>query len=292
MRLIDIKRNIENNINLLVLNISQHGNQQMINGLNSLIIGLNNLKTTPPLDKLIDNLETELNIFQYHVDQIVIDVNLSNAISLKVKNLANVSKILLNTLNDLVPEKEPLEISLKLYDISNFNDFIKLLEYYEKYILRPIHQLGEIPTIGNFDIGSRWIDITFYSILGLQIFAYTVESAFNIYINKYQKSIVVNQLIESYNLSQETIKDIREKDLIKLEEEIKTEVNNIDNKLKNDPNLNYTKEISDKVIKENNLKFAIEKQLELIEKGLEIYTALDAPQEVKNSLPDFKQKKN
>ncbi|MCZ8160128.1 MAG: hypothetical protein O9275_05145 [Microcystis sp. LE19-196.1B] len=293
MRLRDIKQKIVDNKNLLNLeDLGRVGENLVIRGMSNTKQALLNIKGIPGLTKRVEEILAANIILQAHADQVHIEYHLAQSLIILVNNLKNESQIILNLINELLPEKQSLTFSIKLQPLEKFSDFSETIHTFEKVILRPISLLGEDVIIGELDHGSRWMDIMFNSLISYYCFAGIVEKSFDIYIDKYQKKKALEIVLNTFNHSAETINSLKRSEEENFKQICSIATDSLIKELQNNEILSpKSKEINDLCIKSrNDLQFAIEKQEELIEKGLEIYQTLEKGDQEHRKIPDFSQK--
>lgn len=295
MRLRDIKEKIlDNRTNLNLETVGRTGDNFTLKGMKNTKEALLNLKGIPGLTKRIEEIILTNVILQSHTDQVYIEIQLAQNLINLINSLKNESLVILNLINELVTDKNSLTFSIKLQPLDKFNDFSDTIHTFEKVILRPITLLGEEVIIGDLEHGSRWMDIVFTSIVSYYCFAGIVEKSFDIYIDKYQKKKALEIVLNTYEHSAETVNILRKSEEEKFKEICSLATDNLIQELQtNDLLSTKSKEINELCTKSrNDLQFAIEKQEELIEKGLEIYQTIENGDQEHRKIPNFAQKES
>lgn len=293
MRLKEIKQKIIENQNFLKLkNTGTNGNNLIVNGFTNSKQALLNLKEIPGLQKLVNEILASNVILQSHTDQVIIDSQLGNNLINSINRLREESIIISNLISELYPEQRDLTFSIKFQPLDKFGDFSETIHTLEKIILRPISILGEEVIIGELEHGSRWMELVFTSVISYYCFAGVVEKAFDIFIDKYQKKNALDLVIKTFNHSEETINLLRKSEENRFKEICSLATDELIKELKSNEKLSAkSKEINELCDKSRNtLQFAIEKQEELIEKGLEVYQTIENGDQEHRKIPDFSQK--
>lgn len=286
MRLYDLRNILMKNNSLEIKHTPEAQNFKLSNLLN-VKTNLINLSLIPALENEINSIISTFNIIEFTADTTVVPGNIFSALNQYISSLKIKVTMFISILNSLDLAKDPLTVSIKYYDTKEIDQMIYVLGTYEKIIFRPMRLIGENIDLGNLDAGSRWTDFVFSTMVGFSLFTYILEKSLDIYTHKVQQVIVLNKLLETY---------------FDLDQNIKTELetkktNSINQKIQESPkfiidklNSKFPEEQENikKLENGNDIKFAIEKQIELIEKGIEIFQALESPEEIKLSFPDMK----
>jgi len=176
-------------------------------------------------------------------------------------------------------------ISFKLYkfeDFFAFSDFCSDL----KKILVPLKLLKIDIQLGELEVGSEWISVIFGTGLGLIFFTAIIRQTFDILIHDYQKLKVAKAVTKSLQLGNELLENYNKKIFEKMEKIKFDKADQIVNEIKesDDFPLTDTGELSEL---RSSIKLSMDCLEKHIDKGLEIYQALDKKEDERFKLPDF-----
>lgn len=257
------------------------------------------LNNYQPFQQSMKNL-SEIEIFKEKISNILsgeLEGHSSNTVKINpqkaqtamraINILKQEIKLLKNVLDNLLEEQNKLTLSIKLHNFENFKDFSSFCNNFNKKVLAPVGRLQEDITIGDFEIGSRWINIVFQTTLGLALITHIFRSSFDILIHDYEKYRIVNEMVESFERENDRLEEFNkfiQKDKEKL---FYTKTDEIITDLKENHDLNINEEELNEL--KNSIKLSMEESHRLLDKGLEIYQALDIPQEERYELPNYKE---
>jgi len=217
-------------------------------------------------------------------------VNLEKTIFLDCRAKLNTIKskctMVKGLLTQIVQPQNENTISFRLYEFEDFNEFTNFCEDLNNKILVPLRRLNIDIQLGELEIGSKWISIVFKIGLGVMLFTAIVRQTFDILIYDYQELRVAKAVTESLELGNEILDEYNKK-IIKRMEAIKLE--------KADQIINEIKEADGFNLKDNGelselrvaIKFSMDSLEKHIDKGLEVYQALNLKNDERYKLPDF-----
>lgn len=252
----------------------------------------------------IKNIKT-INLFEFDCDKIlsVEDLSISNSdtillaqnfhqfISQTNNTLVTEMHILEKVLGHLLIEQEAETISIKLPEITNLEDLLDFISDLQKIVLRPLTLFAEQAKVQNFDVGSNWLEILFYSSVAYRLVKSIISVSFDIYIEKIKKQKAVDELKRQIDVPINIIEEltrVQQNQLkVLLEEKVKVILNCEASK-----ELIKSKEKTETQYKEIEVSYytSINKMVELIEKKMEIQLSLTATSENKKGFPDFSKK--
>ncbi len=193
-----------------------------------------------------------------------------------VESLDNLKTVLKNiipetTQNDfLIKFPEQKDFSVLINDMSNIKKHIEMIIY--------DRSINSTLNLNNWEYGSFWLNITFSSVLAVQVLGSIVWSSAYIstQINKHKEQELY---IEQLKLKNDTLKEMKEAHSKLLDKFIDIEINGIEAKHFEDGQDNQRS----KKIKDTILLFS-----EIILRGGEFQPSLVAPTDIKKSYPNFK----
>lgn len=221
-------------------------------------------------------------------DRISVQKHIADPLKLRIQEFEKELLTLKRILDNLLNEQDELTLSIKLYEFENFKEFSDFCNSFNKKILEPLRRINEEVKVGEFEIGSRWINIIVGTTLGVQLLTYTFHSAFDILIHDYQKFKIVQNMVSAYEEQNERLNDFNdflEAEKSKLFYEKSEDIFNL---LKENDDFSLEKEEEINEFK-NSIKISLEESYKLIDKGLELYQALDVPSEKRYELPNYKE---
>jgi hypothetical protein len=238
--------------------------------------------------KDIELLLTEHIFLVTELQFIYIDRNIFIECKKKVDNIRNKCNILNSLLTQIVQTQDRNTISFRLYKFGNFSEFCDFCEDLNKKILIPLNKLNIDVHLGELETGTDWLSIVCGVGLGVMLLAAIVRQAFDILIYDYQKFRVTKSLNESIQMGNEFMEEYNKK-VLEYMDKIKDE--------KTDQIINEIREYEgfpledDGLLNEfrNAVKISIDFMGKHIDKGLEVYQALDIKESERYKLPDFAQ---
>lgn len=180
--------------------------------------------------------------------------------------------------------------SFKLYDFPSFADYVSFCNDLNTRILNPLNRIHEECLLGELESGSRWLSIVFKTSVAISLFFGIVRISFDCLIHDYQTYRVTKNLIESLEMSKNAIDEFKEKmheqnnaSILLKTESLLTELST------SNPELFENLDEGEQAELQNSLILSVNLLMKHIDKGLEVYEALDKPQKERYELPDFKQ---
>ncbi|MDM8543641.1 hypothetical protein QUF90_21415 [Desulfococcaceae bacterium HSG9] len=296
MRLIEIQKLIkENKQKIFNVTCRTHQKNLKFTSFKAFVEGMHNLKVIKAFEPYVEKiLATEPG--KYLIDEFTVDQEQANALNAILKDFKDDVKYIDKFLNTfLESEKNETIILLKLYEFKSFDKYCKFIDSLNKKILLPLNRINEPIYFEGFDIGSNWQKILIGSLLGVSLISHITRTSFDILIHDYQKYKVVSELVDQYKKQNSEVEEIRK--FVKFVDNKKEEINNqkakeILKKIRNDKKI--TTEDKKRIpTNDSELLNAISKSIEetskQIEKGLEIYQAIDVPPEKRYSFPNFQE---
>jgi len=226
------------------------------------------------------------------LDAINIDTGTANSIQNSISSIVTNATLLKEILEDQIIKSDLDSFSILLPQLKGFSDYSNFFNTMDKIVLLPLFGESEIEITG-FDVGSKWINIYVSTAVGIFIFTQVVRQSFDLYIKDYHQAKTMEVMIKSYNAShaaqEEFLKIIKTNYEASLLERTNTALSEIEKKYPDTINKKSDTEINDY---KNNLKFSIEEMSKLIDKGLEIYKAIedDKDNDPIFDIPNFKDK--
>lgn len=233
--------------------------------------------------KLFTAITTKIQSFDeiYNSTLLTIRVNAERAIEFDhlIKQLKASCVSFLEALDNALPKQDENSISVKL---PNYNNLADLSEFVQKFntILQQSLTNKYIDSkieLQNFDNGTLWIEIFLGGTLAVTFFSSLAWAAAVVRKKIFEGDILL-QKAKGLKLKNESIEDIIAANKKQLELLTEAETINL---------INQIPEAKDDHEYLARLKNSIKMLAELIDKGTEIHPALEAPEEVKNLLPDF-----
>lgn len=261
------------------------------------------------MDQLIhiELLNDEINDFQNDekfgnilIDEFQISTTDATRMKKKLNVLVNRIDDLIIVLSRFIEPQHENTLSIKLHKMDHFNDFTVFASNFNKSILTPLQKLNVEVSLGDFEKGSRWINIIIEKKFGVKLIINIFKAAYEILENDLKKFKDTRDLIK--NFKEQHSDNISE--IEKFEQFISTHKDNdfedkcqqIINDLfsKDDltqEDLAYLDNIKDP--EKNEIKISINKaineSIKFIEKGLEVHQSLDLPKDKKLQIPNYKE---
>lgn len=253
--------------------------------------------------KLFEDLTTEIRayeVFHRAENEVIVRDSSWNGLKSLNEKLINRIQDLVNTLNNILTEENRESINIKLPEYKTFeeyNNFFKSL----KIVFTPFDFLQINTNLNNFETGSKWINISFNkpSKEDLKTIALYVLLFFNMangsldLRNKYlegEKSIAYIKQYETQVSEQERKKLLEAFEILYKTDNSKYE--------------QYKEELVKKILTDSGIELSNEKQNEikprigtsieimgkLMDEGMEIVPALNAPDEIKILSTNYNEK--
>ena len=275
------------------------GNLISIQNYGNLIDTLLRLKEFSFLKKIIAPIEKETFFSKTIGDTINISAENCNKLESVVVNLKRSVDLSISLLREIVKEQDSDTISLKLHDMTEFKEFVDFNEDLYKIILRPLTYCGIEIEVGELEEGSRWQSFITHSFIGLALITSIFRSASDFMLYDVQKQRVINQVVETYieiGKSETELEELkksfdeaRKKELEKRANDVITELEeNVSNE-KNEKKEKILQEQAQKNELITSIQHSIDCSYKYIDKGLEIYQALNVSEEKRFQLPNFQE---
>lgn len=295
MRLREIKKILEENIpNLDAVKFGQEGNMFVVYNYNSIYKNLLNIRTIEPFFSDVDSLlNTEP--FQYNeVSKIFLNADKYNFVINIIKKIKTEGELLITLLKNIVKEQDKYTFSFKLYEFESLKEYRKFCDDLQVRILDPLNKLNVEIKLGELEEGSRWMSIVASSILAFSIFSSIVRETYDVLIHDHQRYRVIDDLASTLELESELHKKFIEAVEKRRENHFDRIAKKIINDINSDPNLlseeNATlMSLADTELTEyeNSIRISMNCLAEHLDRGLEVYHALDRKEEDRYKLPDF-----
>lgn len=275
---IDLQKQI---FEIQVVNVAEPNKQTMVrraknlNAFRNLMLTLDDL---PILEEEKRQAKAST-IFKTVQDEIAIEINELEPLTLLRNRIVGVISGLRNSLAQLVPKEDESSIQIKLPDPQDFHEAVGFMADIEKVItqnvVNPTIQ-GRVTLVG-WQTGSFWLTLLLGSPAAVVLVGGLASAAALVY-RKYKEAEVIDKLVEGLEIKNESLEDLRKG----MRRAIDVMIENEAQKLKGE----HFKGGTDAEQTER-LKLAITTFADLIQKGAEIHPALTAPENVKNVFPDF-----
>lgn len=280
------------------LDIDQKGSASQINVVNwDLVLrAVSELKKIGVLDFVIDPIIGDDQFGSHFVNSFNMSNKLASRLDSYYKNLINAFDILDAILDKMVEPQPELTLSLKLYELGEFKELNEFISNFQKRILAPLNYLNESVEVGELESGSKWINLTLKSYLGFQLLTSVISSSFDLLIHDYQRYRIAAEIVDQYVSQNNESNGFKTFIESQMEELFMKRASIIFEELKEMKDLPAHQkkkllELNNEQI--NELRVTLVKSLEettrQIDKGLEIYEALDKPKEERLhiQLPNF-----
>lgn len=292
-------RNILNDFKRLKKNlhldrIATNSNMVTVSNFNILMDTMLELHKYPSLKNYFTPIEKEFYFKKTIGNELNITETKFSQLYSVVTELNKALDLLISFMSSNIEEQDSNTVSFKLFEMNSFEEFSKFNDDMLKIILRPLVSCNIDIEMGELEEGSRWQSIIIKSTCALSLFLSICRASYDLIIHDIQKERVLNEIINTYT---EMGKDIDEFNLI-IKKQNEDKLNNAINTVISDfSQYKYAEQENDEyeLIKKkletqelkNELQFSITTMSSYIDKGLEIYQALDVPEEKRFQLPDF-----
>ena len=183
--------------------------------------------------------------------------------------------------NDMkLPAPADNQVFVRLSHVENLTELSRQIEILEKALSQTIldSKLGGKLEVASVDNGSVWL-LLIVGTPAAVTFIGGLAWAAAVVFKKAQEGLLVQQHVGSLKIKNEALDQIREAQGKLLNEMVEAEARHLDKET-------YGEDESPERLK--RIQFAIESLQTLIEKGAEIHPALNAPEQVSNLFPNFK----
>ncbi|MDR3123569.1 MAG: hypothetical protein LBU16_07315 [Treponema sp.] len=221
-------------------------------------------------------------------DTLYLDQVSFNSIKSEIENIEYKCNALKQVLVQIIEKQNENTISFKLYDFDNFDEYTKFCDDLNTKILLPIKRLNIDIQLGDLESGTKWLSIIVGATAGVALFMSIVRQSFDILVHDYQKYKVATNVVESLGLGEEIIKAYNKNLLERIKNETHTRTETV---LQDISEFEETKALDKNALSELNNAISISMELlsQHIDKGLEVYQALDVDEANRYKLPDYKE---
>lgn len=249
------------------------------------------LETTNIFTRELTKFRKKLsNIYINRSESFVIDTS-THA---QIKGYLQEINVKINILNDLFSVTHEIQdnntASFKLYDFKSFSEYVAFCNELNTKILNPLNRIKEECLLGELESGSKWLSIVFKTSLGVSLFFGIVRISFDCLIHDYQTYRVTKNLIETLELSKDAIdefnKKMEEQSTANITAKTDTLINSVNTA---HPSVFNNLDSGEKAEFQNSLVISVNLLMKHIDKGLEVYEALDKPTNERYELPDYNQ---
>ncbi|WP_342543341.1 hypothetical protein MHH33_07100 [Paenisporosarcina sp. FSL H8-0542] len=279
MRLREKVKLLQDNVYFLNVNHVITNNRYEITDFTKLYKSIKNIEGLGFLEEDIQHLNENLgHIFNDKSDRVLVDNEGLNSL-IKIVNTMRVKVIaVIQALKESIPNQDENSVSIKLppyTDLSQVSTFVKDIDKILNQSL--INEYKSTVRFQNFDTGSSWIEIVLENQASVLFLGRMITSAYNFLQNQYL------QLKQSQHTITALEIDSAAKQLVlkALEDNIKTQSRLNAKLLMDEFDINGNQNEY-----HGQLSHSIQKLAELLHKGTEIHTALNAPEETKQVFPD------
>ena len=230
--------------------------------------------------EVVNEIYSLVSPFTIKRDDFVIDYDNGNQLKIKLRELSEKMRTIVDFYGMVFKKQVEVGFDVKLAECDDLNDFANQVNEL-KFIIQqcPFLKVQDSDIkFGNVDVGSTWLT---FLVCGTAATMLLKNLAALI-----DKAIIIKSHILTCKEQQERLKTIQ------IKNEIAEEVSDALEKLKNQELSDCVLELGNKLEielrdgeEEDRARRSIEKLAELIERGMQIYTSIDAPEEVKAVFP-------
>lgn len=243
---------------------------------------ISKLETTKLLTNETDNIRKSA-IFITNNDTTILNSTEGNKLKLQTDNLIKLVKSLNDTFEKLGGEVNDNSVSIKLPEVTDFDDLSKFSSEFHKVLNQSIvnEQINGQVRIDSVENGSIWLDVYLGSAAAVTLIG-GLAWASAVVFKKIQEGRLFEKHVQSLGIKNESIKEIQLKQKEALNLMIEAEADNLYND-------NFEGDNNEQI---ERLKLSIKMFSNLIDKGAEIHPALNQPESVKNLYPEMTNLKN
>jgi hypothetical protein len=277
------------NIEVFKLERNKQTGQLNVINYNKVVIYFNRIGEIEIFKEDILELKSHETFFYSDMDIFSIDESTFNQVNAVIQKINRKISLFKDIYNSFMKEQDPLTISFKLYEFEHFSDYVDFCNDLNNKIFNPLNRLKVSVALGELEAGSKWISIVCGSLLGVTLLTGIVRASFDILIHDYQKYRVTEDLIQSLSMERQFIEEFQKKKETQQKEELitkATEIVNSNQLIDKKGNLVQIEE-SEKQELINSTIMAINIMKKHIDKGLEVYQALDIPNDKRFELPKY-----
>jgi len=256
---------------------------------------LKNISKIKGIDILVDTLFSTDYGAPAISNSIVYSHNQYSALNNHLEKIRMSVKLLKDVLEQQIEPQDENTIALKLYEFENFKDLNDFTSSINKKIFAPLYNLNINIKVGDFEKGSHWINIIIDSSLGLSLLVNVIRQAYDILIHDYARFRVVEDIISDFEKNGKKIDELGTYLQGMINEVYDRRIENVIANTKKDSKLTPEElkiidDLEESRLNElkSALRFSIEESCNQMERGLEIYQALDIPEEKRYKFPSYK----
>ncbi|MCH8127143.1 hypothetical protein IIC38_14495 [candidate division KSB1 bacterium] len=226
------------------------------------------------------NILYKTDLYTYAGDSFSVDLDSFNKFWPFVLKIFNGAIGLLEILDNIVVNPKAHSILIKLPDKNDFSQLVNNMASINKSLEQLVlHDdiKGKI-VITNWHYSSFWIELMLGSQAALVLLGSIAWSSSVIY-KKLNEAMIIGQHVKSLKIKNDSLEDIKQGQKILIEQLLELESKNVLKKHYPNGDNEQTERI----------KLSIKSFAKLIQQGSEIHPALNAPEDVANLFPDFKQ---
>jgi len=237
--------------------------------------GISKLEESDLFKKETDNIRNSP-IFKTAKDFINLNLQEGRTLRPQLDELLRISSAVTQTIEQIGGDTETDSVSIRLPDVSDFEDLSKFSADFHKILNQTIvnDQINGQVRIDSVENGSIWLDVYLGSAAAVSLIGGLAWASAVVY-KKIQEGRLIEKHVESLGVKNASLKEIQSKQKEALSLMIDAEANNLYNE-------NFEGENNEQI---ERLKLSIKMFSDLIDKGAEIHPALNQPESVKNLYP-------
>jgi hypothetical protein len=194
-------------------------------------------------------------------------------------NVYNSTRLLQRMLETILPVQDEAQISVKMPESTNLEDFIAEMNKLNTAISQVVHnkEINGQVIIKNWEPGSFWMDL----FLGTKEAVFLIASiawASVVINNKIKEGKMLDEKLRGIKIENDHLEHVADKHKIIIDELLEAEANNILHK-------DFDSENHDMLAR---IKNSINIFTEMLSDGLEVHSALEGKDNVKEIFPDYK----
>lgn len=277
MRLIDIKKYINNICEDFVPAFSNVSGGYYIENIQALRVAITNLYKAGFLE--YENNEGDI----YHIiynslsERLFVEPSKFESVRFKLLNLEMAIKMMHSWINRYVPDNEDEEtINIKLPDIVKIEDLIKASTLINKALSHSVSEIKGELKVKHLDYGSSWLIISAGTVLGAKLVMAIAKAAFDI-AKKYYGVKMMQQQYERYSMGTEMIRSVKEANDKIIAYDSRTLAEHIEQEF-------YSESDNERI---ERLRVSITEMSKLIELGGEVHPSLLTASDDDVKVPDY-----
>lgn len=277
MRLIDIKKYINNIYDNFVPEVSNTSNGYYIEDVQVLRAAITNLYKVGFLEYTNDEDDIYHIIYYSLAERLFVAPTKIEDIRFKLSNLEMAIKMMHNWINRYVPDNEDEEtINIKLPDIIEIEDLIKASTLINKSLSQSVAEIGGELKVKHLDYGSSWLIISAGTLLGAKLVMAIAKAAFDI-AKKYYGVKMMQQQYERYSMGTEMLRTIKEANEKIIASDCRTLAEHLEQEF-------YSESDNERI---ERLRVSISEMSKLIELGGEVHPSLITVSHDDIKVPDY-----